>query len=351
MTTLADVARQAGVSPATVSRIVSGSTKSVSDELRERVLRAVEELRYVPNAHAQLLARSDRSTVGVVVHDVSDPYFAEITRGLQRIATEQGKLVIICNSYRDPDRELAYVDLLRAQQAEAIILAGSGYLDPAFTKSLGAQLAAYTATGGRVSVIGRHDLAGDAVLPANEEGGYLIASAVFAAGHREVGVIAAPAELTTTADRMSGLRRAAKEYRLAIPDERVRYASFDRDGGAQAAAELLDAVPGLTALIAMNDSMATGALAVLRERGVPVPLAVSVVGFDDMPIAQDLTPTLTTVRLPLVEIGARALALALDDSRGAPRHEVAAAELVLRESLGPPRPQDSPNLSTWTDMS
>src|SRR3954464_13386738 len=111
MATLADVARLAGVSQATASRIVNGSAKLVTDGLRARVLRRVEELHYVRNAHARQLARSERIAVGVIVHDVSDPYFAEITRGLQRVATDHGRLVIICNSYRDPERELAYVDL------------------------------------------------------------------------------------------------------------------------------------------------------------------------------------------------------------------------------------------------
>src|SRR6266498_4702254 len=134
--TLADVARLAGVSQATASRIVNGSDKLVTDELRTRVLRAVAQLQYVPNAHAQQLARADRTAVGVIVHDVSDPYFAEITRGLQRVATAHGRLVMICNSYRDPDRELEYVELLRAHQVAAIILAGSGYHDAAFTRSL-----------------------------------------------------------------------------------------------------------------------------------------------------------------------------------------------------------------------
>ena len=131
MATLADVARLAGVSPATASRIVNGSAKLVTEELRARVLSAVAELQYVPNAHAQHLARAQRSAVGIIVHDVSDPYFAEITRGLQRVATAHGRLVIICNSYRDPDRELEYVELLRAHQVAALILAGSGYHDTA----------------------------------------------------------------------------------------------------------------------------------------------------------------------------------------------------------------------------
>ncbi|GAA0715103.1 LacI family DNA-binding transcriptional regulator [Dactylosporangium roseum] len=335
MATLADVARRAGVSPATASRIISGSTKLVTEELRSRVLRAVDELQYVPNAHAQLLARAQRTAVGVIVHDVSDPYFAEITRGLQQVATANGKLVIICNSYRDPARELEYVELLRAQQVAAIVLAGSGYHDPAFTKALRGKLAAYTRTGGRVSVIGRHELPGDAVMPANEEGGYLAGVEVFGSGHRKVGVIAGPKVLTTTTDRLAGLRRAARSHSRTLPAKRVVHAAFDRDGGAAATALLLDDAPDLTAIVALNDSMAVGALSVLRERGIAVPERVSVVGFDDMPIARDVTPALTTVRLPLADMGARAMALALDGAEGAPRVEPAAATLVRRASSQP----------------
>ncbi|MFD0820255.1 LacI family DNA-binding transcriptional regulator, partial [Micromonospora zhanjiangensis] len=198
MATLADVARRAGVSSATASRIINGSSKPVAGELRERVLAAVAELQYVPNAHAQLLARPQRSVIGVIVHDVSDPYFAEITRGLQRVATDHGRLVIICNSYRDPDKEVEYVELLRAQQVAAIVLAGSGYQDAAVTAALEAKLRAYQAVGGRVAVIGRHEYGGDAVVPDNEAGGHLLGAELYAAGHRRIGVIAGPRGLTTT---------------------------------------------------------------------------------------------------------------------------------------------------------
>jgi LacI family transcriptional regulator len=332
MATLADVARRAGVSQATASRIINGSTKPVTEPLRARVLAAVEELQYVPNAHAQSLARAHRSAIGVIVHDVSDPYFAEITRGLQRVATERGRLVIICNSYRNPDRELEYVELLRAQQVAAIILAGSGYHDVDFTRSLNNKLAVYERTGGRVTVIGRHQHASDAVMPANESGGYLAGAELFRLGHKEIGVIAGPRVLTTTTDRLAGLRRAGRDY--SRPVRRVAYADFDRDGGAEAAAELLDAHPRLTAIAALNDSMAIGALALLRSRGIEVPGRCSVIGFDDMPIARDVTPALTTVRLPLAEIGVRAMTLALD-SAGVdhpPRIEEIGCEIVRRES-------------------
>ncbi|OKI62417.1 LacI family DNA-binding transcriptional regulator [Micromonospora sp. CB01531] len=332
MATLADVARRAGVSPATASRVINRSSKPVADDLRERVLRAVAELRYVPNAHAQLLARPQRSVVGVVVHDVSDPYFAEVTRGLQRVATEQGRLVIICNSYRDPERELEYVDLLRAQQVAAIVLAGSGYHDEGVNALLDERLTAYVATGGRVALVGRHRHRGDAVLPANEEGARLVGAELRRLGHRVVGVIAGPDQLTTTTDRLAGLAAGLDE---ALPTKRIRYADFTRDAGARATAELLDAVPELTAVVALNDSMAVGALSVLRDRGVRVPDEVSVVGFDDMPIAADVTPTLTTVRLPLAELGARAMTLALDPDADGDRIETLPAELVRRDSLGP----------------
>jgi LacI family transcriptional regulator, galactose operon repressor len=335
--TLADVARLAGVSQATASRIVNGSEKLVTDELRARVLRAVAQLQYVPNAHAQQLARSHRSAVGVIVHDVSDPYFAEITRGLQRVATANGRLVIICNSYRDPDRELEYVELLRANQVAAIILAGSGYHDAAFTRSLNLKLDAYVRTGGRVTVIGRHQLAGDSVVPENEVGAYLIANEVFGLGHRKVGVIAGPAALTTTTDRLAGLRQSAREHRRTLGARRIAYANFDRDSGAAAAARLLDANPDLTAIIALNDSMAIGALATLRSRGLAVPDDVTVVGFDDMPIARDVTPPLTTVRLPLADMGERAMTIALSPPGDGPRVERMGATVVRRASSGPPR--------------
>jgi len=329
MATLADVARHAGVSTATASRIINGSPKPVAEALRERVLAAVAELKYVPNAHAQMLARSHRSAVGVIVHDVSDPYFAEITRGLQRVATADGRLVIICNSYREPDRELEYIDLLHAHQVAAIVIAGSGYLDAATAARMDERLRAFEAAGGRITVIGRHEHPGDTILPDNEEGGFLAGAHLFELGHVEVGVIAGPAALTTTHDRLTGLRKAARQYGRKLPRTCVVHSDFTRDGGAAATAHLLAGHPELTAIATLNDSMAVGALAELRNHPG---LQVAVIGFDDMPIARDVTPTLTSVRLPLTEMGERAMTLALGAPGDEPRVERVAAELVRRES-------------------
>jgi LacI family transcriptional regulator len=336
--TLADVARRAGVSSATASRVINGSAKPVDEALRRRVVKAVEELRYVPNAQARMLARAERGAVGVIVHDVSDPYFAEITRGLQRVAIDRGTLLVICNSYRDPVREREYVELLSAQRVSAIVLAGSGYHDAAATRDLNASLRRYQDGGGRVAVIGRHELIGDAIQPANVDGARDLGGYLVDLGHRTIGVIAGPRGLTTTTDRLTGLRAALKAAKLTLPSQRVVYGDFTRDGGAQAAAELLDAYRAMTAIVAMNDSMAIGALATARARGLAVPGDLSVVGFDDMPIAQDVTPALTTVRLPLVEMGARALTLALGTHPSGERLvESAAATVVIRDSADSPR--------------
>ena len=328
MATLADVARHAGVSTATASRIINGSSKPVAEALRERVLAAVAELKYVPNAHAQMLARSHRSAVGVIVHDVSDPYFAEITRGLQRVAEADGRLAIICNSYRQPDREMEYIDLLHAHQVAAIVIAGSGYLDEATAARLDDRLRAFEATGGRIAVIGRHEHTGDAVLPDNEEGGFLAGSHLFELGHSEIAVIAGPPALTTTHDRVNGLKRAARKFRQKLPKDRIMHSDFTRDGGREVTARILQDFPEVTAIAALNDSMAVGALAALRTAD----RRVSVIGFDDMPIARDVTPSLTSVRLPLTELGERAMRLALGEAAENPRVEHVAASLVARES-------------------
>jgi LacI family transcriptional regulator len=241
------------------------------------------------------------------------------------VATDAGRLLFICNTYRDPTKELEYIALLHGHRTAAIVLAGSGYHHPEAAKAIANRLRLYERSGGRVTVIGRHahsggGPAGDAVLPANEDGGWQAGTELYRLGHHRIGVIAGPQQLTTTTDRLAGLRRAARDHHRGISPRRVAYADFDRDSGAAAAAALLDADPGLTALAVLNDTMAIGALAVTRERGLAVPGRLSVIGFDDMPIARDLTPALTTVRLPLTEIGATAMRLALEPPvEGPPR--------------------------------
>jgi LacI family transcriptional regulator len=334
---LADVAARAGVSLATASRVLGGSRDRVSEALAERVIDAARALNYVPNAQAKALARASSTTIGLVVHDVGDPYFSEIARGVLSVASSEGRLVLICNAYRDPERELQYVLELRSQRVHAILMAGSGYTDPAAEEPLARELLAFHSAGGAVALIGRHQAALDTVQPDNVGGAAAVGGWLAAHGHRDIAVVAGPPTLTTIEDRLAGLQAGLDTHSVQLAGDRVRHVDFTRDGGYRATCELLDNGRPFTALVALNDAMAIGGLIACRDRSVKVPDEVSVVGFDDIPYAADVTPSLTTVRIPLGRMGADAVRLALTqraDDR--PQHIVKApSELIVRDSTGP----------------
>ncbi|WP_219463694.1 LacI family DNA-binding transcriptional regulator [Nonomuraea rhizosphaerae] len=341
--TLRDVATAAGVSPATASRVLNGTAR-VRPDLRDRVEAAAAQLAYTPNAHAQALARASNETVGVICHDVSDPYFSGIARGIMRAAAQRDLLVMLASTFRDSEREVAYVSMLRAQRARAILLIGSGFEDRRWERAMDAELRPYLNAGGRVAVVSRHrSLRVDTVLPENREGAAALARALLALGHRGFAVLSGPRGLSTVVDRVGGFRDALAAAGVTAAE--VVEGPFTREGGHAGATGLLDrgviggsSGSGATCLFATTDVMAVGALAALRERGLRVPEDVSLAGFDDIPVVRDLTPPLTTVALPLEEMGERVIALALrDGSRARRRIERVAGTVVLRASTtGPP---------------
>ncbi|GAA4388275.1 LacI family DNA-binding transcriptional regulator [Actinomadura verrucosospora] len=335
--TLQDVAKEASVSLATASRVLNG-TSQVRADLRERVLAAAAELSYTPNAHAQALASSSSKSVGVVCHDVSDPYFAAIARGVMRTAAEHGMLVMLASTFRDPAREVEYVAMLRAQRARAILLIGSGFEDRDWERAMAAELDPYQRTGGRVAVLSRHrSLKVDAILPQNREGAAALARALLDLGHRSFGVLTGPRALTTVHDRLGGFTEALAEAGVRVAPEHIVEAPFTRDGGYRAATELLRRENRPTCVFAVTDVMAVGALAALRDNGVLVPEEMSLAGFDDISIVRDLTPALTTVALPLNAMGERVMGLALrEPATRRSRIERVAGEVVLRGSTAPP---------------
>ena len=329
--TIGDVARLAGTSEATVSRALRGSRR-VGEELRLSVVQAAEALDYTPNPHAQALARSVDAAIGVVVHDTGDPYFVEILRGILDPAERSGRMVMVCDTRRDPELEFAYVRHFRTQRVQALLLAGSGFEDREFGAQMTSEISAFERSGARVALIGRHHILGDSVVPDNEDGAYEMARALVDLGHSRFGVISGPPSLTTTQDRLAGIRRALGE--AGIENELVRSGDFTRDRGAAATEELLDADPSITAIFSLNDMMAIGALSVARSRGLRVPEDISIAGFDDIPIAVDLWPSLSTVRVPMVEMGVRALQLALGPPSSNVQIVRLPTELVLRQSTG-----------------
>lgn len=332
---LTDVAQEAGVSIATASRALSGAP-GVSESMAERVREVAERLGYVANLHARTLAGGPTSVVGLVVHEIGDPYFAEIASGVLGVAAAEGLTVQICHSGRDPEAELTQIRTLIANGVGAIIVAGSGFVDGGVRAKVTGTLRSYLADGGRVAVIGRHHLAVDTVQPDNDAGGYAVVEHVVGLGHRRIGIITGSRALTTIHDRLGGMGRALQEVGLDLASTPVVEGVFTREGGKVAAVELLEQAPDVTAIIALNDDMAIGVLSVLRDRGISVPGQVSVTGFDDVAVAQDLAPGLTTVRLPMGDMGRQALQLALSPQAKRPRRRRARAELIVRDSTARP---------------
>jgi len=330
--TLADVARAAGVSVATASRVLSGSTR-VASPLRRQVAEAAAQLGYEPNPHARALASAGDSTVGVVLHDLANPFFAELVRGMDEVAAERGRTLLFIAAHRDPQRELAAISHFRVRRVEALVIAGSGLESREFTQDLAAQLLGFEAGGGRAVLVGRNYGQGDAVLVDNVGGGREVAEELLHLGHRRFGVISGPASVTTSRERMAGVRQALERAGVALPEESVVYGDYSREAGRAAARGLLaggSARP--TALIAFNDLMAVGALAEARSLGLQVPAELSITGFDDIPIAQDVQPELTTVRVPAAEVGALAMRVALEPRDGVVRVEHVPTRLVRRQS-------------------
>jgi LacI family transcriptional regulator len=330
--TLSDVARDAGVSLATASRVINGSAHVVGEVLRARVLRSAAALGYVANAQAQALARATTATVGVIVQDIADPYFTEIALGAMAVADRQQRLVTLCNTYGDPVREQRYVALLHAQRMPALVLAGSGHMEPSSDAALAAEVRSFEAGGGRVAMVGRYNIAADCVVPDNRDGAERLGRALIDLGHRRIGVITGPSDRTTAEDRLGGLADALAAGGAPLGPDRVVPGDFGREGGVRGMSALLDRNADLSAIVAPSDQAAIGALSVLRWRGISVPGDVSLFGFDDVPAARDVTPTLSTVRVPLRDLGAAAMRLALEGTTGGPRTLVLDTELILRDS-------------------
>ena len=224
-----------------------------------------------------------------------------------------------------------------AHQIGGIIVAGSGFVDPRLQAASKAELLAFRRAGGRVAVIGRHHVAADAVLPDNIEGGRSVGEHVLSLGHERIAVAAGSRGLTTVADRLAGIEAALHARGRTLDDVPVIEADFTRDGGKVAAARILAEHPDVTAVIALNDAMAIGVLSTFRSHGVDVPGDVSVTGFDDVAVAEDLAPSLTTVRLPMATMGELALTLALKPPAARPRRQQTGHSLIVRASTGPVR--------------
>ncbi|WP_432877584.1 LacI family DNA-binding transcriptional regulator [Kribbella sp. CA-245084] len=308
--TLDDVARAAGVSRSTASRVMNGSSRVVLEPTRRRVAAAASQLGYIANAAAQATARGRTETIAFLVNAVSDDYFSPIAVGVFRAAERVDALVTFASFNDNPAQATRIVSTLRGQRPQAIIIAGSRTVSNRDFDRLVAELEAFEREGGRVVTISQEGLPFDTVAIDNVAGGRQIARRAMELGYRRFAIFAGPRDALTARDRTHGMSAELAEHQLAPSAEWIFHSDFGRDGGYAAAGEYLRRSSGTDCILASSDAIAIGAMARFREAGVPIPEAVAISGFDDLAMLRDVHPALTTLHLPWDEVGEAALTLA-----------------------------------------
>jgi LacI family transcriptional regulator len=310
LASLADISRRAGVSIATASRVLNGSSHPVSEATRSRVLAAADELGYRPSELARALVKRTSRIVGVIVGDIVDPYFAEIARGVEDVAARVGHLTMVCNADRRPAAELAHLDVLRDYHAAGVVFAGSGYEHVAEAAALRTAVEELQEGGAVVVALAVRDLDCPSVLVDNRAAARDATEHLLELGHRRIAFVEGPAGLHTSAHRLEGFRAAVA---TAGAEAVVLPGGFEFEAGA-AAAEALLAGELPDAVLGVNDEVAIGLLTGLRRAGVDVPGQISVAGIDDTRPARLVD--LTSVSLPLHELGEMAARVILEGAEG-----------------------------------
>jgi len=299
MSTILDVALKAKVSIATVSRVVNKSSHKVNSTTRKNVLKAVRELDYRPNALAKGLLMKKTMTVGIIIPDVSNPYYAEIVRGIQDMADQFGYAIILLNTDRNQDRIIKHIYFLREKSADGIIFSGGIIHGQKVLSSL-------KELRERVVVIGRHKVDFPAVLVDNVGGAARATQHLIGLNHKRIGFIGGPDKSTSARDRLSGYKNALMQSSCPIDKNLIKKGDLTPRGGYLLAKELIEKEK-FSAIFAANDQMAFGAIRAAKESGLKVPSDLSVVGFDNIPFSSYFDPSLTTVEIPMYAIGAAAI--------------------------------------------
>ncbi|WP_147038355.1 LacI family transcriptional regulator [Microbacterium aerolatum] len=319
MSTIYDVAELAGVSPATVSRVFNGT--SVSDEKVAAVRDAAKRLNFTPNRAARTLRTQSSEVIALVIPDIENPYFTEMARGVEDVASKAGYSVVLCNSDAQLDKESTYLQIAIAEHMSGVIIA---------TASEGSNLDPIIATGRPVVAVDRHTAYDvDGVVMANRAAGTSATKDLIRAGYRRIAYIGGPAHIDTAAERAAGWQDAITADGREIDDELLRFSTFRVDGGRAAMEELLALPEPPDAVVAGNNLIGVGAIQVLTEHGLTPP-AVGVAVIGSLPFTTLSPSAVTVVRLPARHMGVTAANMLLERIRG---DEQPARTVVLRNEL------------------
>ncbi|BCV22844.1 LacI family DNA-binding transcriptional regulator [Moorella sp. Hama-1] len=329
MVTIKDVARHAGVSVTTVSRVLNNSQHPINPTTRERVLAAIEELGFCPNAAARSLQLNETRTIGLILPDIANPYYPGIVRGVEDVAHASGYTVILCNTDRSRERTQEYLRVLREKRVDGIIFTGGGAVEDASQSHFFEQENIATV------VIGRHRGDLPAVQVNNTQAAREAVAHLLSLGHRRIATITGPGTSTTARDRLEGYKQALQDRGIGIDARLIIEGNFEFDSGYQAVARLpLRGADAITAIFAHNDLMAIGAMKAFQEQGLQLPRDVAVMGFDNVPLASYITPQLSTVAVPVYDLGMTAMKVLAEllAGREVPPVTTLATALQVRES-------------------
>ncbi len=333
MAGITDVASKAGVSVSTVSHVLN-KTRYVAPKTKAKVEAAVEALGYVPSTLARALKTNRTHTLGMLVSNSTNPFFADIVRGVEEGCFEFGYHLILCNSDDNAERQRTYLRTLAMRRVDGLIVMTT-HGDPSFDRSLGTQ------SDLPMVVLDADEMPNVCVLGDNSVlGGRLATEFLISRGFRRIAIISGPSEHPRARDRRNGTEQALQEAGLTLPAHWIMQGDLTASGGHRAMSDFLDACPESDwpdAVFAFNDLMAIGAIRSLQERGINVPGNISVVGYDDIELASYMTPSLTTLRQPGFEFGfqsAKLLIDHLDKQQKLPSKFVRNPQLIVRESVG-----------------
>jgi LacI family transcriptional regulator len=331
--TLKELAARAGVHPSTVSRVVNEDPSlRIAAETRARIEALVAETGYRPNGLARSLKLRQSFMVAVVIPDVTNPLFAGIFRGIEDVALQRGYNVILCNTDGSPERERSHLEALHARRVDGVIMASATLADRAVERLRQLRMP--------FALVNRYSDASDPWVGSDDRAGGRVATEhLISLGHRRIGHLAGPERISTARERRLGYLEALAAAGIPPDDSLVVEASFMEEPGARAMERLLDLPRPPSAVFAVNDMAAVGAHAAVLRRGLRIPEDISLVGYDDVPLAAQLDPPLTTVHVPPAEFGRGAAEILFEQlDSGAPsrRRIVFEPRLVVRESTAPP---------------
>lgn len=331
--TIHDVAQLAEVSPATVSKVIN-DVPYVSEQTRQRVLAAIDKLNYRPNVIARSLRKSHTATIGLITDDLEGVFTMAMMRSIEEVASTQGFSVFLCNSYGEMSRERAHLEVLLAKQVSGVILM-SGYK----VRERGAPALEL----GRVPVVYLYQYTRDVdvpcIIPDDLGGGALGTRHLLELGRRRIGFINGPLHFEASQQRLIGYQQSLRNHGIAFDPALVRTGKWNEQSGYELAHELMALPQPPDAIFCASDSLAAGALDALHELGLRIPEDVAVVGFDNRYFSGYQRPPLTTIALPLYEMGSLAGELLLKAIQGEPSHRVihrVPCTLIKRLSCGAP---------------